>query len=523
MSLLDSAETDTLPKLLQRNADESSGSRPASARRTAASGRPTTWREYHDHVRDFALGLAALGFKRGDKLVGHRRQPPAPLLGAGGRPGAGRRVGAGLPGLDRQGAGLSCSNHAEVVGDRGRGPGAGRQGPVAQGPAARACARRLRGPARHVAPTDDPMLGRSTSVEEAGRRLRPRAPGLLRARDRPRAAPEDVAHDRLHVGHDRHAQGRDAQPRQHDRGGRDASSRSNDVSRGDNWLCYLPMAWVGDVALLARHGLVGRLLRATARRARRRVQRDLRELGPNAMLAPPRIWENMLTGDAGQGRPTPRRSSAACSSISAALAERCEMLSAPTASRSRSAMRLGLRGSASSSSTARCATSSACATRAGATPAARRSGRTRSASSARSASTSSRSTAPPKPAALVACQPDAEANPNTVGRPMPGIEVKIAERGEVHGEGPRRVRGLLQAGRGHARGARPRRLAAAPATPASSINAGHLVIIDRAKDVGKLDRRHAVRAAVHREQAEVQPLHPRGGGVRRTSGRSWRR
>ena len=44
---------------------------------------------------------------------------------------------------------------------------------------------------------------------------------------------------------------------------------------------------------------------------------------------------------------------------------------------------------------------------------------------------------------------------------------------------------------------------------------GHLAIIDRAKDVGKLDRRHAVRAAVHREQAEIQPLHPRGGGLRR--------
>src|SRR5215471_19908834 len=27
-----------------------------------------TWRQYHDQVRDLALGLAALGFKRGDKL-----------------------------------------------------------------------------------------------------------------------------------------------------------------------------------------------------------------------------------------------------------------------------------------------------------------------------------------------------------------------------------------------------------------------------------------------------------------------
>src|SRR4029450_2001663 len=27
-----------------------------------------TWRQYHDQVRDFALGLAALGVRRGDRL-----------------------------------------------------------------------------------------------------------------------------------------------------------------------------------------------------------------------------------------------------------------------------------------------------------------------------------------------------------------------------------------------------------------------------------------------------------------------
>ena len=41
MSLLDHAETDTLPKLLQRNARADPAGSPASARRTAASGRPT--------------------------------------------------------------------------------------------------------------------------------------------------------------------------------------------------------------------------------------------------------------------------------------------------------------------------------------------------------------------------------------------------------------------------------------------------------------------------------------------------
>ena len=44
---------------------------------------------------------------------------------------------------------------------------------------------------------------------------------------------------------------------------------------------------------------------------------------------------------------------------------------------------------------------------------------------------------------------------------------------------------------------------------------GHLKIIDRAKDVGKLRRRHAVRAQVHREQAQVLSVHQGSGGLRR--------
>src|ERR1700747_3699188 len=40
--------------------------------------------------------------------------------------------------------------------------------------------------------------------------------------------------------------------------------------------------------------LVGKLV-ANCPESPESVQRDLRELGPNAMLAPPRIWENMLT------------------------------------------------------------------------------------------------------------------------------------------------------------------------------------------------------------------------------------
>jgi len=86
---------------------------------------------------------------------------------------------------------------------------------------------------------------------------------------------------------------------------------------------------------------------------------------------------------------------------------------------------------------------------------------------------------------LVSLQPDTEANPTTAGRPVPGVEVKIGERGEVMVRGCAVFKGYLkndEATRevidpdgwfhtGDAGFIDPR---------------GHLVIIDRAKDVGAL-------------------------------------
>jgi long-chain acyl-CoA synthetase len=85
----------------------------------------------------------------------------------------------------------------------------------------------------------------------------------------------------------------------------------------------------------------------------------------------------------------------------------------------------------------------------------------------------------------VSLQPDTEANPTTAGRPVPGVEVRIGERGEVLVRGCAVFKGYLkneEATRevidaegwfhtGDAGFVDPR---------------GHLVIIDRAKDVGAL-------------------------------------
>jgi long-chain acyl-CoA synthetase len=58
----------TLPQLLVRNATRQ-GTRVALREKEFGIWRATSWAEYLDNVQRFALGLAALGFTRGDKLA----------------------------------------------------------------------------------------------------------------------------------------------------------------------------------------------------------------------------------------------------------------------------------------------------------------------------------------------------------------------------------------------------------------------------------------------------------------------
>ncbi len=60
--------TATVPRLLQRNARDLAN-RPAIREKDRGIWQTFTWRDYHDQVRDLALGLAALGFHRGDALT----------------------------------------------------------------------------------------------------------------------------------------------------------------------------------------------------------------------------------------------------------------------------------------------------------------------------------------------------------------------------------------------------------------------------------------------------------------------
>ena len=119
---------------------------------------------------------------------------------------------------------------------------------------------------------------------------------------------------------------------------------------------------------------------------------------------------------------------------------------------------------------------------------------------------------------FVAIQKDGEVRLDTVGTPMPGVEIRISESGEVlfrspgvfqgYFKNPEATRQTLEDGWIHSGDA------------GFLDHDGHLKIIDRAKDVGRLDRRHAVRAQVPREQAEVLAVRQGGRVRRRRAGRT---
>ena len=60
---------DTFPKLLERNAKKYGDRKVAMREKEFGIWQAFTWKEYHDHVKYFSLGLVSLGISRGDKVA----------------------------------------------------------------------------------------------------------------------------------------------------------------------------------------------------------------------------------------------------------------------------------------------------------------------------------------------------------------------------------------------------------------------------------------------------------------------
>ena len=476
MSLVDDAKTSTLPKLLQRNAEQVPKG-PGIREKSRGVWQTLTWTGYRDQMRDLALGLAALGFRRGDKLsvVGDNRpqlyvaQLSAQALGGVSVPVYQDSIASEL---------VFVLNHAEtsiIVAED--------QEQVDKALSLKGQLPRLRwviyDDPRGLSFYDDPILRSYDSVLEQGRTFGAATPGFYEA-ELAKGQADDIAMIAYTSGTTGSPKGVMLTHRNMIATA-EAFVEVNDLKEGDNWLSYLPMAWVGDAAFSLGMALVGRVT-ANCPESPETVQRDLRELGPDAMLAPPRIWENMLTLMQIKGSdasPMKRR----VFQHFRALAERCELKRSDGKALSlvdRAGLavgeilvygpvrdQLGLRkarwcytgGAPLGPDTYRFFRSFGINLKQvyGATEA----------------------------SALIACQADAEANPNTVGRPIPRVEVRIDDHGEVLLRGANVFKGYFK------QDEVTRETVTADGWLKTGDagffdKQGHLVIIDRAKDVGKL-------------------------------------
>jgi long-chain acyl-CoA synthetase len=466
----------TLPRLLRRNAEEMAG-RPAIREKNHGIWQTFTWAQYWEEVRCFALGLAAHGFHRGDKLavIGDNRpslywaQVAAQCLGGTAVPMYQDSIASEL---------VFVLNHAEVsvvVAED-------------QEQVDKILSLRAELPHLELVVYDDPKglrhysssgLQSFAEMQAVGREFGAANPGYVEA-EIDNGDPDDLA---LLT----YTSGTTGRPKgvmlSHANllGSAQGFIAAEDIRATDELLCYLPMAWIGDSLFsLVLTLLVGFTCNCPERP--QTVQRDLRELGPTIAIAPPRIWENMLTQlrvRAADSTPLKHR----LFEFFRGLAERAEQRKGEGKQPSLIS-RLGL-----------------------ALGEVLVYGPVRDQLGLRRARWVYTGGAPLGPdtfrffrafgvnikqvwgstelAGLASLQPDGEADPDTVGRVIPGSDVRIAEDGEVlirsaavfkgYYKEPDATRetmtddGWLRSGDS---GLVDRR--------------GHLVIVDRAKDVGKL-------------------------------------
>jgi long-chain acyl-CoA synthetase len=278
---------DTFPKLLVRNASRH-GERTALREKEFGVWQPCSWREYHDHVRDFSLGLTALGMQRGDKvaIIGDNR-PEWIWSEIAAQAAGGSSVGLYQDSNLNEVAYVidHCDATFVVAEDQ------------EQVDKILEMTEKLP-KVKHVVFTDPrglrnykhPALLSFEAVEEKGREL---------ARQRPELWAEAVASGRADdVAIICYTSGTTGFPKGAMLSFRNLLSMALalhevDPKRpGDEFVSFLPLAWIGEQMMSLSSALaVG--FTVNFPEEPETVMENIREIGPHVMFAPPRIWENL--------------------------------------------------------------------------------------------------------------------------------------------------------------------------------------------------------------------------------------
>jgi long-chain acyl-CoA synthetase len=286
--MLDSSP-DTFPKLTLQNARRLSG-KVAIREKALGIWQAYTWSQYAEQARLIALGLAALGFARGDKtaVVGDNR--PALYWAILATQALG---GIAVP-LYQD----SIEKEMEYIVDHAEARFAIVED---QEQVDKLLHVRQQCPGLEYVIYDDPgglrhykdsCLLSLTELQERGRKFAQDRPGYFEE-EVAKGAAEDTAVIAYTSGTTGQPKGAMLSHRNLIETARSAVSRER-LDETEEVMAYLPMAWIGDHMFSFSQSIVAGFTTNCPESATT-VLADLKEIGPTYFFAPPRIWENILT------------------------------------------------------------------------------------------------------------------------------------------------------------------------------------------------------------------------------------
>jgi long-chain acyl-CoA synthetase len=292
----------TFPQLLAKLASE----RPdevAMQEKRYGIWAPITWSSYDARVRDFSHGLASLGVERGDVVAVLGDNRPEWLIAEL----AAQTLGAAVVGIFPTSINeelrhiLTLARVKVVVAEdqeqvdkllRLRQSSASHETTGGQDDAGLLLETVIFYDPHGLESYTDPCLRDFTDVEALGRELAAQRPGWLDSQ-RDLSTPDDIAiicttsgtTSRPKLGELSHANL--LAMAEH-------LTAVDPIGAKDRYVSFLPFAWIGEQMLAVACGL-SRGLTISFPEDALTQRTDLREIGPNVMFSPPRIWESMLS------------------------------------------------------------------------------------------------------------------------------------------------------------------------------------------------------------------------------------
>ncbi|HEY4577063.1 MAG TPA: AMP-binding protein [Yaniella sp.] len=253
---------------------------------------PTTWEQYRDRVRDFAHGLAAMGVQRGEIIAVLGDNRPEWLISEL----AAQTLGATVVGIYPSSIGgelkhiiTTAKSRFIVAEDQEQ---VDKLLALVEEDPAIGIERVIYYDPHGLEQYTDELLLEFVDVEDRGQAWGRERPGWL---DEQLAAgtPEDTAVICT-------TSGTTSKPKLAELSHRNLLSmainlaKADPITNDDRYVSLLPFAWIGEQMLAVACGLAHGLTISFPEDSSTQ-KADMREIGPDLMFAPPRIWESMLT------------------------------------------------------------------------------------------------------------------------------------------------------------------------------------------------------------------------------------